>query len=164
MIGDDEFDERPEPKKGSGHALEEFLNIRPTEIQKVEYEGKELQRHDSYDDKDSEIEEQVEQIFKKAMSGYLNLESVLDGVEPKYRARLAEVALQYLKTGLDAANSKAKQKDSIEKVKAKERALDAGGKTTNNIIFSGDRNDFLRQMREVMKKSDAIEGEVVDDE
>jgi len=160
MIGDDEFDEKPEPKKG--HALEKFLNIRPTEIDKPEYENAELIKIDSYDDKDSEIEEQVQDIFNKAMHGYLNLETVLDSVEPKYRARLAEVALQYLKTGLDAANSKAKQKETVEKIKLRENSLDKGGNTTNNIIFKGDRNDFLKQMREAMNDEETIDAEVIE--
>lgn len=159
MIGDDEFDEKPEPKKG--HALERFLNIRPTEIEKPEYEEKELTEYEEYDNKDSEIEEQVQEIFHKAMNGYISLEALLDGVEPKYRARLAEVALQYLRTGLDAANSKAKQKESIDKLKVKQ-TKESGG-TTNNIVFTGDRNDFLKRMREDMQDENAIDGEVINE-
>lgn len=162
MIDDDEKDSKP-VKRGA-HALEEFLNIEPLEIEKIQYEGKELKPHEDYDDKDGELEEQMELIFKKAMSGYLNLDAILDGVEPKYRARLAEVALAYLNTSLNAVNSKAKQKETKDKILAKEKTAPAGGKNTTNYVFTGDRNEAVRLAKRLREQETPIEGEVLNND
>lgn len=159
MIDDDEKESKP-VKRGA-HALEEFLNITPLEIEKLEYQGKPLKRHEDYDPKDEELEEQIEEIFKKAMSGYINLEALLDGVEPKYRARLAEVALAYLNTGLNAVNSKAKQKENKDKMLAKAQSASKGVKNTTNYVFTGDRNEAVRLAKRLQEQETPIEGEVL---
>jgi hypothetical protein len=146
------------------HALEKFLDIEPTELEKIEYE-KPLKRLEDYDDKDAEIEEQAHEIFNEAMKGYHNLEQFLQAIEPKYRARMAEVALQYLKTGLDAANAKAKQKETKDKLTLREMiAQNSGQKTgnTTNILVSADRNEFLRELKKMAKEEDVVDGEVID--
>lgn len=159
MIGDDEIEDVP--VKRGGHALEKFLNIQPTPMEKVEAESKPLVKHDEYDKKDEELEEQIQDVYQKAMSGYLTLEQILADVEPKYRARLAEVALAYLNTSLNAVNSKAKHKEHKDKINIKQRAGDGGNKTTN-IVFSGDRNEALRMAKRAMEQSEAIDGEVLE--
>lgn len=159
MIDDDEKDSKP-VKRGA-HALEEFLNITPLEVEKLQYKGKPLKRHEDYDPKDQELEEQIEEIFKKAMSGYINLEAILDGVEPKYRARLAEVALAYLNTSLNAVNSKAKQKETKDKILAKVQSASKGAKSTTNYVFTGDRNEAVRIAKRLQQQETPIEGEVL---
>lgn len=160
------YDEKPESDEidsnKKGHALEKFLDIPPTVMEKEEYNNNPLKKHEDYDDKDAEIEKQFEEIFNKSMTGYLNLEGVLDSVEPKYRSRLAEVALQYLKNSLDAANSKAKQKESLDKIKIKQESISPESKN-NNIVFKGDRNDLLKQMTKMMKEGqEPIDAEIVE--
>ena len=146
-----------ERSKGS-HALEEWLDIEEgtTEMERIRYDSP-LKKSDRYDLKDQEIEEQAHDIFKEAMSGYQSLESLLSNIEPKYRARMAEVALGYLKTALDASNSKQSQKDSIEKLKLQKEKIDkggSGGKT--NIIGVGDRNDMLKMLKEMRDSENGV--------
>ena len=152
-----EFDEKPPYKKE--HALEAFLDVEPTEIVQVEYEKHDLTEHEFYDGKDSEIENQIEEVFNESMQGYKTLESFLEAIEPKYRARMAEVALQYLKTGLDAANSKAKQKDTKDKINLREALASKGnGKGSNNtVIVAADRNELLKELRKAVQGNDPID-------
>lgn len=155
-------DEEKTVKKGA-HALEKFLNIDPAPLEKVEFESKPLVKHEEYDGKDSELEEQMEDIYLKAMSGYVTLEQLLEGVEPKYRARLAEVALGYLNTGLNAVSSKTKHKEHKDKLSVKAKTAPTAGKTTN-IVFSGDRNEAIRMAKRALEQADEnepIDGEIV---
>lgn len=156
MIDDDDREKKPS-KKGA-NALEKFLNIEPTEMEKIEYEDKPLVKHEEYDSKDKELEEQIQEVYKRAMSGYLSLEAILEGTEPKYRARLAEVALAYLNTGLNAINSKAKQKEHKDKLSVKEKA--PSGQTTN-YVFTGDRNDAIKMARKMKEQEEPIDAEVI---
>lgn len=144
------------------HALEKFLNIEPTPIEKVKYDAEPLTKHEGYDKKDSEIEKQMQEVFIQSMEGYRNLENLLDAIEPKYRARMAEVALQYLKTSLDAANSKGKLKEGKDKLDLRQ-ALSAnkGGNNTTNVILSANRNELLRELRKISLPD--IDGEIVED-
>lgn len=145
-----EFDKIPKRK----NALEDFLNIPPTEIDSPEYETKDIVVHDDYDSKDREIEEQTQEVFNKAMQGYTTLESLLSGIEPKYRARMAEVALDYLKTGLAATDSRAKQKESIEKQKISKDKIALNASTqSNDKVFFGDRNDFVKMVKDAMDEN-----------
>lgn len=162
MIGDEDEDSGvKEVSYKKEHALEKFLNIEPTEVDKVYYEKKPLTKVEGYDTKDVEIEEQVQEIFNESMQGYRTLESFLDAIEPKYRARMAEVALQYLKTGLDAANSKAKQKENKDKIDLKQLiSNNTGSKNTTNVIVTADRNEFLRELRNMANSP--VDGEIVE--
>jgi len=99
-------------------------------------------------------------VFEKAMSGYESLSDLLAGVDPKYRARLAEVAATYLNTALNASTKRAGQKESIEKLKMKQQEIDKKSsttKTTNNIIYNGDRNDFLKLLRDDTDTNEPID-------
>lgn len=161
-----DYDELPVSDISRRNPIEKFFNISSTPNEKkIDYEPRDLVEDPSYDDKDAEHEKDIQEIFELAMTGYLNMETLLDSIEPKYRARMAEVALDYLKTGLSAANTKIKQKSDIDKLKLSEKKTQkSSSNTTNNIIFSGDRNDFLKQFYDAMKNDDAIEGELIDDE
>ncbi len=158
---DDDYENDSKPVKKGAHALEEFLNIKPLQVEKLEYEGREIIPHEDYDPKDKELEEQIEEIFEKAMGGYINLEALLDGVEPKYRARLAEVALAYLNTGLNAVNSKAKQKEHKDKLTVKEKTSTKGANNTTNYVFTGDRNEAVRLAKKMKEQETPIDGEVL---
>jgi len=158
MIEDDELEEKP-VKKGA-HALERFLNIDPTPIQKIEMEDKPLVAHEEYDEKDEELEREIQEVYRKAMSGYMTLEEILHGVEPKYRARMAEVALGYLNTGLNALNSKTKHKEHKDKLSVKQKQSTKGA---TNIVFTGDRNEAIRMARKAMEQAEPIDAEVVED-
>lgn len=138
-------------KEKRGHALEKFFNVpeESTEMERVVVSYP-LKKSNEYDDKDAEIEKELHNVFEKAMEGYESLSEILDNVEPKYRARIAEVAATYLNTALNASTKRAGQKESIQKLKQKQQEIDkkaSGSKTTNNIVFNGDRNEFLKFLR-----------------
>lgn len=138
-------------KEKRGHALEKFFNVpeESTEMERV-LVSYPLKKSGDYDDKDSEIEKEFHDVFRRAMEGYESLSDILDKVEPKYRARIAEVAATYLNTALNASTKRAGQKESIHKIKQKQQEIDkkaSGSRTTNNIVFNGDRNEFLKFLR-----------------
>lgn len=140
-----------ETKKGA-HALEKWFDIEEgtTEREKIKYTFP-SSKSDRYDPKDREIEEQAHEVFQEAMSGYHSLDSLIENMEPKYRARMAEVALQFLKTALDAADRKGRQKESIEKIKLQKEKIDktSTGDSKTQIFGVADRNKLLKQLREV---------------
>lgn len=145
-------------KEKTSHALEEFFGIEEgtTEHERVEYDSP-LERVEQYDDKDHEIESEAHAIFKEAMTGYSSLEALLNNIEPKYRARMAEVALGYLKTALDASTSKRQQKESIEKLKLNKERLDKNNSGASNNIFAvGDRNEMLKMLRDLEDKERGV--------
>jgi hypothetical protein len=147
-----------EVKKGA-HALEKWLDIEDgtTEKEKIKYQFP-TAKSDRYDGKDREIEEQAHEVFEKAMSGYHNLDELINNMEPKYRARMAEVALQYLKTALDAADHKSKQKEAIEKLSIQREKVDKSSSKGNTQFFVGDRNELLKHIRDAEdKKNDVID-------
>ena len=138
-------------KEKRGHALEKYFEVpeESTETERlvVSYP---LKKSKDYDDKDSEIEKEIHRVFERAMEGYESLSEILDNVEPKYRARIAEVAATYLNTALNASSKRASQKENIKKLEMKQQEIDkrsSTSKTTNNIIHTGDRNEFLKFLR-----------------
>lgn len=154
-----ESDSKKSIKKEKGeHALEKWLEIEEgsTEMERVEYESP-LEKAEQYDKKDHEIEAEAHEIFKEAMTGYHSLESLLKDIEPKYRARMAEVALGYLKTALDASGSRQSQKESIEKLRLQKEKIDKSGNNGNtNIIGVGDRNEMLKMLRKIQDDKNGV--------
>lgn len=140
------------------HALEKWLDIEEgsTEIERVRYTFP-SKKSERYDPKDREIEEEAHKIFEEAITGYHTLEGLMDDIEPKYRARMAEVALAYLKTALDASDSKIKQKDSIEKLKIQRERVDKESTGQGAKIFGiGDRNDILKALRDATDRENDV--------
>jgi hypothetical protein len=144
--------------KKSAHALEEWLDIEEgtTEQEKVKYNFP-TKQSEHYDPKDREIERQAHEVFEEAMSGYKSLDQIIENMEPKYRARMAEVALQYLKTALDATDHKSKQKESIEKLSIqKEKVQKTSSSGNNTTVYVGDRNDILKQIRRAQDSEEGV--------
>lgn len=157
-------------KEKRGHALEKYFDIPEgsTEEERIMVSYP-LKKSEEYDDKDSEIEKELHKVFEKAMEGYESLSDIIDSTEPKYRARMAEVAATYLNTALNASTKRASQKESIQKLIMKREEIDkkaATGKTTNNIAFIGNRNDLLKlvmqEEQENEKDKEAIDIEAVE--
>lgn len=157
-----EEDEDSNSAKKGPNALEKFLNIESTPMERIQFEKQDLVKHGDYDPKDEELEKQIQDIYEKSMTGYISLEEILLSVEPKYRARLAEVALGYLNTGLSAINSKTKHKEHKDKISAKTQAPTTGNKTTN-IVFAGDRNEAIRLAKKAIQEENAIDAEIVEE-
>lgn len=143
------------------HPMEEVLDIESgtTIVPSVEVVPTERTPCEEYDPKDDEIEEQFQEIYDVAMTAFESTSETVASIEPKYRARNEEVAIQYLNTALAAARDKAglkqhKDKISITKVKA------SGPRTVNNNLIVADRNDMLKKLlsEKYQQQEDDIEG------
>lgn len=133
--------------KEVSHPLEAAFNIEEgtTIVEFEEVEKTELVKHEEYDEKDVEIEDQFQEVYDKAMDAFEAQSDITEQVEGKYAARNAEVAAVFLNTALHAAKEKGGQKTGKDKLAiAKTTAKTPGDVTNNNIIM--DRNDLLRML------------------
>ena len=133
------------------HPLEDFFEIEEgtTEVEVYEREG-ELIRAGGYDDKDSEIDEQFQEIYDSAMEGYDLLSEELQVVEGKYKARVGEVGVQHLNAALNAASHKARLKEHKDKLESKSKEAPSSI-TTNNTLIVDDRSAMLDQLRKSLE-------------
>lgn len=130
--------------KSVSHPLEDVLDIEPNSTIITRQEQKtELVVHDDYDRKDESIDAAIQEVYDKAMSGYERIQDECEDIEPRYLPRMMEVGVQHLKAALDAAQVKARIKESKDKISAK--AKSTGPKTVNqNLIVS--REDLLKML------------------
>lgn len=101
---------------------------------------------DHKDEDDVLIEKRIDDVYDNAMQAFQNQTAYMEIIEPRYAARNAEVAANYLNIALAAANSRAKVK--TDRKRANQSFVpfsNQGGKTTNNIIMAN-REDILRMM------------------
>lgn len=127
------------------HPLEEFFNIKPgtTVVEHVERSSElTVVDHSAYDDKDKEIESQFEEVYDAAMETFHDTIEQLDDIEPKYKNKSREVAVQFLNAALAAAEKKAVMKANKDKLESK---ASTNNYTQNNLIF--DRNELLKSIR-----------------
>lgn len=145
------------------HPLEEFFNIEPSSTEVVKYKRKtELTPYQEFDDKDTEIEETYQEIYDAAMTGYDNLQEMIDTADTKFAARLGEVSVQHLNVALAAAGKRASLKENKDKMVARAKTAGAkGGNTTNNIVLVEDRNELLRRLMGGNSEENVIEGQIV---
>lgn len=128
--------------KSISHPMEEVLNIEPnTTLIPYNNQETELVKYEEYDQKDCEIEQQFQQVYDAAMNAF-DESSVGSGtMDPKYKARNEEVAVQYLNTALSAAKEKASLKNSKDKLNLDSKK--ASTPNSQNVVFA-DRNDILK--------------------
>lgn len=131
----------------SPHPLEDALDIEPgtTIIPRVEAIPTVLTPSEDYDTKDDEIETQFQEVYDAAMTAFEVTSETVMQIEPKYRARNEEVAVQYLNTALAAAREKSSLKQHKDKITVtKVKAMKPG--TVNNNLIVADRNEILKQL------------------
>jgi len=147
-------DDLPEDFKIINHPLEQVLDIEPgsTLLPTTEHRKTEIASAPSYDEVDNEINEQFQEVFDVAMDAYEQQAQDIETVDPKYRARNQEVAVQYLNTALSAAKEKNNIKQFKDKLVVKEAV--AGPKTLNQQVVIADRNDMLKGIVERMEGKD----------
>lgn len=141
------------------HPLEEFFDIEPksTEIEvfdRGEGEG-ELVTDETYDPKDTEIEEQFQEVYDSAMDGFDELSEEVHRVEGRYKARMGEVSVQHLNAALGAATQKAKLKEHKDKLESKEKT--GGTRVINNTLIVDDRSALLEELRKNLTGEDNSE-------
>lgn len=131
----------------TSHPLEDIFDIVPnsTEVVTTVVEPKQLIEHPMYDQKDSEIEQQLEQVYSTAMSQALTLSDEIEKVEGKYKARMGEVSSTMLNVALGALREKANIKINKDRNNSRMPAtvVSAGGTVNNNVVVA-DRNELLR--------------------
>jgi len=129
------------------HPMEDVLDIEPgtTIIPRVEAVPTVLTPAQEYDGKDNEIEGQFQEVYDAAMTAFEVSSETVAQVEPKYRARNEEVAVQYLNTALAAAREKAQLKQHKDKVTVAKGKI-SGPSTVNNNLIVADRNEILKKL------------------
>lgn len=106
---------------------------------------------DSIDEQeDQELATQTNTIFNYAMEAYEQQSATIQTIDPKYAARTAEVAAQYLNIALNAVNVRGNNRDRREKRKG---TPSQNAEQINNIIVT-DRNELLKLMRSGDNKND----------
>lgn len=139
---------KTEKTKTVNHPMEQLFDVEP-ETTIVYYEETEVERpvdHVEYDDKDNEIETQLQTIYTKAMDAFdIQIEET-ELVEGKYKARNAEVAVQYLNAALNAVKEKSTMKAGKDKLAVAKQAAGTAKTVNNNLIV--DRNELLKLMSE----------------
>lgn len=112
--------------------------------------------YEQYDAKDDELDGQFQNIHDAAMTAFEDQQEEGEVIDPKYKARNGEIAVQFLNTALNASNSKAQlkqQRDKLEVSKAR-----VGAKITESGVQM-DRNEILRMLAEQQKSGG---GETID--
>lgn len=94
------------------------------------------------DIEDQEIFNKLDAIHTKAITAFDNQTDLIEIIDPKYAARNAEVAAQYLAAALNAVNLMAKVKDGREKRRDTAKAPT----TVNNNLVLTDRNSILKMI------------------
>jgi hypothetical protein len=137
------------------HPLEQFLGVEPntTEVVHLEQKTEDLVEAADYDDKDNEIEGDLQEIADEAMSGFKNLQDTVEEIDPKYAARTLEVANQLLNTALNAIKEKADLKKHKDKLSVVARKSSGEGKTNTVII---DTNSLIEQLRNANMPMDVV--------
>jgi hypothetical protein len=111
-----------------------------------------------YDEKDTEIEQQFDVVKDMAQYTFEKIQDSIEDIEPKYAARMFEVASTYLNIMHDTIKSKAKVKQEKDKMAVKKSSPTKISQTNNNTIISTP-TDIIRSLRN--GTLDAIEGEFV---
>lgn len=99
----------------------------------------------TYDEKDVEVEGQFQEVYDAAMGAFESQMQEAELVEGKYKARAGEVSVQFLNTALEAARSKSTMKQHKDKIMATTVSRPPG--TVNNNLIVADRNDLLRNLK-----------------
>lgn len=147
------------------HPLEELFELESgtTELT-VTTRSTEVAPCDQFDNKDTEIEKQYQEVYDVAMNTFENAMDLLERSEtdPKYIARQMEVAAQFLNTALSAAKEKAHLKQGKDRILATMRTGGgakggAGAHSDGPVVM--DHATLLKLIRGEKAEEPAIEGE-----
>lgn len=111
---------------------------------------------ETLDDEEKAIADQLHDIHQKAMDVFQMQTEMVEVVDPKYAARNAEVAAQYLNTALQATalRAKIKAEQNRQRLNNTVGAIVNGGTVTQNIVVA-DRDEMLRAIK--AKKNDVLD-------
>jgi hypothetical protein len=98
-------------------------------------------KYAEYDEKDEELDQQFQTVHDAAMTAFEDQQEESEIIDPKYKARNAEVAVQFLNTALNATNAKAQLKQQRDKLEVSKMRVGVSAAETGAKL---DRNDILR--------------------
>ena len=130
------------------HPMEKEMDLEPnTTITTTVERSTELVEARTYDEKDKEIECQMQEVYDAAMDAYDDQMGISEQVEGKYKARNAEVAVQFLTAALHAAKEKRGMKEHKDKL-VPGKGSGAGVNIENQTNIVADRNEVLKMLRD----------------
>lgn len=103
---------------------------------------------DPKDEEDVQIDRQLSTVYDYAMEAFESQHTMSQTIDPKFAARNAEVAAQFLKIALDSTSDRANIKHNRKKLRlvaGQPAAQINNGTVTNNII--ADRNAILKMLK-----------------
>lgn len=100
---------------------------------------------------DLKIDGQIDVIHSAAMTAFEAQSRLSQEVDPKFAARNAEVAAQYLKIALDAVGTRVDTKYKRAKIKL---TKNEGPRSVQNNLIVADRNELLKNLFDKTSVSD----------
>ena len=94
------------------------------------------------DDEDIEVDRKIDEVYEAAITAFNTQTAYTEVIEPRYAARNAEVAANYLNIALAAANSRAKVKSDRRKNAA---FVPFSNNKTNGAVVAS-REDLLKML------------------
>ena len=145
----------PPLSTSSAQVTNEMLDPATGEIVERKTEGvtdNELAKEERIED--LKIDGQIDVIHGAAINAFEAQHRLSQEVDPKFSARNAEVAAQYLKIALDAVGTRVDTKFKRAKIRAE---ANAGPRQVQNNLIVADRNDLLKNLFNNDKKGDIID-------
>lgn len=93
-------------------------------------------------EEDREVSQQLKTVYGYAIDAFETQTQMVLEVDPKFAARNAEVAAQYLNIALNSINTRA----DIRHKKLKLKADGTNPNTVNNNLIVADRNEILKML------------------
>lgn len=97
------------------------------------------------DDEDTEIDKKIDEIYDAAIDAFKTQTAYTEIIEPRYAARNAEVAANYLNIALNAANSRAKVKTERKKTNAFIPYQNGGSKHASGTVVAS-REEIMKML------------------
>ena len=117
-----------------------------TEGEVAVLEGKEEVDPTAKDEEDVEIDNKLDNIHTAAMDAFNTQTAYMELIEPRYAARNAEVAANYLNIALSAVNSRAKVKTERVKTKAFIPYNNGSGSKLAGQTVTATREEIMRML------------------
>jgi len=114
---------------------------------------------DAYDEKDDDIEAAYSKIHNDAIVVHQTIIDDIEDIEGSKRARMYEVAANYLNIGLSAIHERAKMKEHKDKLTAKTTSGNGNiTKTLNQTLIMNTRD----AIKDILKSNNVVDGEVIE--
>lgn len=127
------------------HCLENVLDLPPNStVVEKRTTVTELVPIKTYDNLDQNIDAQLQNVIDTAMTAFKDQQDCSFMIDPKFKARNQEVAVQFLNTALMAIKEKSMLKQHKDRIGVTEREVEKPT-VNNNLIV--DRNVLLKMLR-----------------